>query len=54
MKVLLLLCFIVVSPFAAAKPLGKPCGKFSTTTKISAPSTIAEIERQEMSYCQRI
>ena len=49
MKCVLLLCFILASPVVAASPTVSDCGRFSTTTDVSAPLTIAEIEGEEMS-----
>lgn len=45
---LLLLCLVLAAASAAATPSGAHCGSFARTTSVSAPFTIAEIERQEM------
>lgn len=49
MKCLLVLFFILATPVVTASPSVQSCGQFSTTTDVSAPLTIAEIEREEMS-----
>jgi hypothetical protein len=48
MKLIFSACFLIASTAALANPPGKTCGKFAPTDVVSAPLTIAEIERQEM------
>lgn len=48
MKCLLCVCLIVLSSFAVASDKRKGCWKFASTYVVSAPLTIAQVERQEM------
>lgn len=48
MKFLLSVCLMIASSAALADIAGKQCGKFAPTDEVSAPMTIADIERQEM------
>lgn len=48
MKLLFSVCLMIASSAALANTPGKHCGKFAPTDEVSAPLTIAEIERQEM------
>lgn len=48
MKLLFSACLMIGSSSALSTPPGRHCGKFSSTDEVSAPLTIAEIERQEM------
>jgi hypothetical protein len=48
MKLIFSACLLIASTAALANPPGKDCGKFAPTDVVSAPLTIAEIERQEM------
>lgn len=48
MKSIISACFLIASNFALADPPANGCGKFASTDLVSAPMTIAEIERQEM------
>lgn len=48
MKSIIAACLLIASNVALADPPANGCGKFASTDIVSAPMTIAEIERQEM------
>lgn len=48
MKSIIAACLLIASNVALADPPANGCGKFASTDIVSAPMTIAEVERQEM------